>query len=112
VKEQLMSDMSLRNAIQKELLQYSQYLTNRVQIFIFTLTDCIEGKKRQQASIRNNEPRIIEIPSSEHNVNELDNGNSSTAVEQGGQCEYSAATDSPRTWNDFEPANEPENVEV
>jgi len=87
VKEQLMSDMSLRNAIQKELLQYSQYLTNRAQIFIFTLTDCIEGKKRQQASIRNNEPRIIEVPNSEYNVNEHDNRNSPTVVEPNGSDE-------------------------
>ncbi len=48
VEQELKCDISLRNCIQKELVDVLKIMTNRMQIAIFSVVDIVSGKKKQQ----------------------------------------------------------------
>jgi len=47
VEQEICSDLSLQSAIQREMVDYVRLVTNRMQIFIFSISDCFHAKKKQ-----------------------------------------------------------------
>jgi len=47
VEAEIKNDISLRNSIQKEMVEILKTITNRLQIGLFSVIDVIHGKKRQ-----------------------------------------------------------------
>jgi hypothetical protein len=65
VEAEIKNDITLEQALQRELVEYCKFITNRLQILIFSSINVINGKKKQkqngpcQQSERNN---IYELP--------------------------------------------------
>ena len=60
VYEQLVSDVSLRIALEEEAGQYIQYLTNKVRIAALMMVDVVQGKRRQWKENPTMEVDVIE----------------------------------------------------
>ena len=60
IKTEIENDMSLRQCIEKEGVNFTQFLSNRFKIASLTMIDCINGKRRE-ISTRPPEPVIEEI---------------------------------------------------
>lgn len=50
VEQEIKNDLTLRDAISRELVEYVKHITNRFQIAIFSTVNVINGKRKQQAN--------------------------------------------------------------
>ena len=61
IYEEITSDISLRNALQSEFSDYAHYLSNQSKIVFLSIVDIVNGKMKQLAQLKENEPIIEEV---------------------------------------------------
>ena len=47
VEAEIKNDLTLKSAVQRELVEYVKHITNRIQIFVFSSINVVNGKKKQ-----------------------------------------------------------------
>lgn len=81
VEAEVKNDLSLRNAIQRELIEYVKHITNRLQVVIFSGADVLQGKKKQRNGTNDQTSQGI-------NVDEFRDRVSQPIVEEWNEHEY------------------------
>jgi hypothetical protein len=81
VEEEIKNDLTLKNAIQRELIDYVKHITNRFQIAIFSTVNVINGKKKQQANNSVSSHGQPNLESERTNVDEFCDGVPQSVVE-------------------------------
>lgn len=98
VEQEIKSDVTLRNAVQRELVEYVRIITNRLQILIFSGVNVLNGKKKQLAQNGGND-----TPSERPHVDQFRDGVSQPPVPQGGATEWQFAQPDQSEWRGEEP---------